>query len=88
MAANVDSMFSVREKPWHYAQTKEVTKIIQEAPTSKDALIAAGLDWNVISVPVCQENGIVIPRYKANVRDSDNKVIGIVSERYRIIQIR
>ena len=86
MAANVESMFSVREKPWHYAQNPEVTKLIQEAPTSEEALIAAGLDWNVISTPVYQENGLLIPGYKANVRDKDNSVLGIVSSRYRIIQ--
>lgn len=86
MAANVESMFSVREKPWHYAQNPEVTKLIQEAPTSEEALIAAGLDWNVISAPVYQENGLLIPGYKANVRDKDNSVLGIVSSRYRIIQ--
>ena len=86
MAANVESMFSVREKPWHYAQNPEVTKLIQEAPTSEEALIAAGLDWNVISTPVYQENGLLIPGYKANVRDKDNSVLDIVSSRYRIIQ--
>lgn len=86
MAANVESMFSVREKPWHYAQNPEVTKLIQEAPTSEEALIAAGLNWNVISTPVYQENGTLIPGYKANVRDKDNSVLGIVSSRYRIIQ--
>ena len=85
MAHLIESMMSVREKPWHYAQTAEVTKIIQEAPTSKEALIAAGLDWNVESRPVCMENGIVIPGYKANVRDKDNKCLGIVSERYKIV---
>ena len=83
----VESMFSAgRVVPWHYAQTKEVTKIIQEAPTSKDALIAAGLNWNVNSAPVYQESGLIIPGYKANVRDKDNKVLGIVSERYKIVQ--
>ena len=86
MAANVESMFSVREKPWHYAQNPEVTKLIQEAPTSEEALIAASLNWNVISTPVYQESGILIPGYKANVRDKDNSVLGIVSSRYRIIQ--
>lgn len=86
MAHLIETMFSVREKPWHYAQTSDVTKIIQEAPTSKDALIAAGLDWIVESKPVCMENGIVIPGYKANVRDKDNKCLGIVSERYKIVQ--
>ena len=86
MAANVESMFSVREKPWHYTQNPEVTKLIQEAPTSKDALHLAGLDWNVVSAPVYQENGLLIPGYKANVRDKDNSVLGIVSSRYRVMQ--
>lgn len=86
MAANVESIFSVREKPWHYTQNPEVTKLIQEAPTSKDALHLAGLDWNVVSAPVYQENGLLIPGYKANVRDKDNSVLGIVSSRYRVVQ--
>ena len=86
MVANVESMFSVREKPWHYTQNPEVTKLIQEAPTSKDALHLAGLDWNVVSAPVYQENGLLIPGYKANVRDKDNSVLGIVSSRYRVVQ--
>lgn len=43
MAAMVETMFSVREKPWHGPG-----EIIQEAPASEDALRLAGLDWNVI----------------------------------------
>ena len=43
MAAMVETMFSVREKPWH-----GLGEIIQEAPASEDALRLAGLDWNVI----------------------------------------
>lgn len=39
MAANVESMFSVREKPWHGLGT-----IVMEAPASADALRLAGLD--------------------------------------------
>ena len=33
MAANVETMFSVREKPWH-----GLGRVVIEAPTSKDAL--------------------------------------------------
>ena len=87
MAHNVETMFSAgRQKPWHYAETSEVTKLIQEAPTSKDALRYAGLDWEVLQTPVYMENGIVIPNYKANVRSVDNACLGIVSDRYQIVQ--
>ena len=87
MAHNVETMFSAgREKPWHYAETSDVTKLIQEAPTSKDALHYAGLDWKVLQTPVYMENGIAIPNYRANVRSTDNACLGIVSDRYQIVQ--
>ena len=47
MPANVETMFYVREKPWHGLGTEA-----QEAPTSADALIYAGLDWEVIQKDV------------------------------------
>lgn len=87
MAHNVESMFSAnRVVPWHYELTKDVTKLIQEAPTSKDALHLAGLDWTVEQTPVYMENGIEIPNYKANVRSTDNACLGIVTDRYRVVQ--
>ena len=36
MSHEVESMFSVREVPWHYEMTKDVTKIIQSAPNSEE----------------------------------------------------
>lgn len=86
MIMETDQMFSVREKPWHYEMTKDHVRLIQEAPNSEEAIVAADLNWNVISTPVYQENGLLIPGYKANVRDKDNSVLGIVSGRYRIVQ--
>lgn len=87
MAHNVETMFSAgRVKPWHYAETSEVTKLIQEAPTSKDALRYAGLDWMVEQTPVYMENGVLIPNYKANVRSTDKSCLGIVTDRYKIVQ--
>jgi len=88
MAHLVESMFSVREKPWHYEMTKDVTKLIQEAPTSLEALEYAGLNWNVYAKAVYDGDGMVIPGYVANTRDSDNSVLGIVSSRYSIVQNR
>ena len=42
MATNVESMFYVRDKPWHGLGT-----MVAEAPNSAAALRLAGLDWNV-----------------------------------------
>lgn len=81
MAANVETMFSVREKPWHGLGT-----IIMEAPTSADALRLAGLDWEVVQEPIFTDFKESIEGYKANVRDSDRKVLGVVSDRYKVVQ--
>lgn len=81
MAANVETMFSVREKPWHKLGT-----IVDKAPTSADALKLAGLDWNVESREVYDKAGNVIPSFFANTRDSDEKVLGIVGAKYKIVQ--
>lgn len=86
MAHEIETMFSVREKPWHYEMTKDVTKLIQEAPTSADALELAGLNWTVEQTPVFTNEGIEIPNYKANIRNTDKTVLGIVSDRYKIVQ--
>lgn len=78
---NVETMFSVRQKPWHGLGT-----IVQEAPTSADALRLAGLDWTVDQTPVYTDAGIEISGYKANRRSSDSSILGIVSDRYKIVQ--
>ena len=81
MAANIESMFYTREKPWHGLGTR-----VEEAPASADALRLAGLDWQVVQEPIFTDLGEMITGYKANVRDSDRKVLGVVSDRYRIVQ--
>ena len=80
MPALVESMFSVREKPWH-----GLGIIVQEAPTSEDALHLAGLDWDVVQYPVFVQDKEV-EGVKANVRSSDESVLGIVSKKYKIVQ--
>lgn len=83
MAANVETMFYTREKPWHGLGTG-----VREAPCSADALRLAGLDWDVVQEPIYTDDGGIIPGYKANIRDSDRKVLGVVTDRYKIIQNR
>ena len=52
MSANVETMFYVREKPWHGLGVQ-----VMEAPASADALIWAGLPWWVIDRDVCTDEG-------------------------------
>lgn len=81
MAANIETMFYTREKPWHGLGT-----MVMEAPESKEALRLAGLDWKVLQEPVYTEKEELIQGYKANVRDRDRRVLGVVTDRYKVIQ--
>lgn len=81
MAANVETMFYVRETPWHGLGTR-----VMEAPGSEDALELAGLNWKVRQEPIYTDNNLLIPGYKANVRDLDDKVLGVVTDRYKVVQ--
>lgn len=81
MAANVETMFSARVKPWHGIGT-----VVEECPNSKEALWLAGLDWQVEQKDIYTIEGTLISGYKANVRDTDQSVLGVVSERYQVVQ--
>lgn len=81
MSANVETMMYVREKPWHGLGTR-----VEEAPTSKEALELAGLNWTVDGLPVFDGKGNEIRGYKANTRSTDGKVLGIVSGKYTLVQ--
>ena len=81
MSALVESLFYVRETPWHGQGVK-----VEDAPTSEDAIRLAGLDWNVEQKPIFLEDGTKITGNYANVRDKDNRVLGVVGERYKIVQ--
>ncbi len=83
MAAEVESMFYVREAPWHGLGTR-----VEDAPTSADALKMAGLDWDVVQEKVSTADGQEVADCFANIRSSDRRVLGVVSGRYRIVQNR
>lgn len=81
MAANVESMFYTRVAPWHGLGT-----MVMEAPTSKKALEVAGLDWKVIQKDLMTTDGIPVPGFKVNLRDQDNRTLGVVTDRYKVVQ--
>ncbi len=77
----LEIMFSVRDKPWHGLGT-----IVAEAPTSADAIRLAGLDWTVVQEPIYTNFNRLAEGYRANVRSCDRKVLGVVSDRYTVVQ--
>jgi phage/plasmid-like protein (TIGR03299 family) len=79
-AAEVESMMWLGSRPWHGLGV-EVT----EAQTSEEAIIKAGLNWEVEKRPVYLEGGVKIPGYYATVRISDSKPLGVVGERYTVL---
>lgn len=80
MPANVESMFYVRVAPWH-----GLGVCVEAALDSRDALERSGLNWTVAQQPILTD-GSAIPGYKANVRQSDGKVLGVVTDRYKVVQ--
>lgn len=96
-----DSMFSVREVPWH-----GLGAVLDDYPEDiDDALEKSGLTWEVeqgdifVTRPVTSEaNGIVVPqlesiiteapKFKANIRQDTGEVLGVVSPDYKIVSNR
>jgi phage/plasmid-like protein (TIGR03299 family) len=81
MPANVEQMFSVRVAPWHGLGT-----VVEEAPDSIAAIKLAGMDWEVHQQDIYLSDGSQIPIHKANVRSDNGLVLGLVTERYKIVQ--
>lgn len=81
MSHEIESLMYTREKPWHGLGT-----MVMEAPTSAEAIKLAGLDWEVVGQPIFTDSGIQIPGYVANTRSSDNRVLGVVTDKYKVVQ--
>jgi len=83
MPDEVETMFSVRELPWH---GKGV--LLEQAPDADEAIRLAGLDWEVEKRPVFTESGQEIEGYYATIRTSDGRPLGIVRDIYEVFQNR
>lgn len=81
MSANVESMFYTRVAPWHGLGVR-----VEEALDSKEALVKSGLDWKVIQKQIMTNENQLIEGYRANIRNTDNAILGVVSDKYKIVQ--
>lgn len=90
------AFFSLKEKAWH-----GLGQIVQDAPTSEEAIKLAGLDYDVAKVPVYADfrelptletneahakKGELVPNYFATVRTDNREVLGLVGNRYEVVQ--
>ena len=83
------SFFSVNEKPWH-----NLGQIVTDYPNSREALIFAALDYQVVKRKLYTHDGeinkgmdflirdIEIPDYQATIRTDNNQVLGVVGKDY------
>ena len=84
MSANVEWMFSGNNvTPWH-----GIGEIIKGTLSSEEAIKVARLDWDVVPMPIYDGNGRELKGYKVNQRSSDGKNLGVVTDRYKIVQNR
>ena len=74
-------MFYTRVAPWH-----GLGVCVENAVSSEKALKVSGLDWSVVQNSIITEESVPIPGYKANIRNTDNKILGVVSDRYKVVQ--
>ncbi len=92
------SFFSVKEKAWH-----NLGQIVEEHPTSEEAIKFAGLDYEVEKSPlftkgrgitesqdalIMSNSELEVPNYFANIRTDNNTVLGVVGKDYQIVQNR
>lgn len=87
------SFFSVKHKPWH-----GLGQIVTDYPNSKEALIYAGLDYEVVKRNIYTHDGeinkgldflirdIEIPNHQATIRTDTNQVLGVVGKDYEVVQ--
>lgn len=78
-----NNIFNLRTAPWSGLGTE-----LSGQKTSRESLITADLDWDVVQQDLVTESGVKIPGYKANIRETDKKVLGVVTNKYQVIQNR
>jgi len=86
MAHEFESGFFVAQPAWHRLGT-----VLQAPPTTQQAIVKAGLDWQVLEEPfyqVTEETGDFSEAAlrKRLVRDRDHKILGTVNHNYTPLQ--
>ena len=84
MSHEISTMMYVGDVPWHGLGT-----YVGDNPvTSKEAILAAKLGWEVelMNLIVAADEDINVSTHKAVVRTTDNHILGVVGNRYSPVQ--
>lgn len=81
MSHQVEQMFYVGDVPWHGLGVK-----LDEPPTIEEALESGGLNWRVDRKPLVIQGTDQLVNHYATVRATDEKVLGVVGNTYRVLQ--
>ena len=73
--------FASTEKAWH-----GLGQIVKNAMTSKEAIELGGLGYQVIKENLLTASGVEVPNNFATKRLDTNEVLGVVGNRYEIVQ--
>lgn len=80
MAHEIESLFSVKETPWH-----GLGKVIADAPSVAEGIVLAGLNWGVSKEQLLCADGTATDSYAVR-RDSDKSVLGVVGPQWTPLQ--
>lgn len=76
MAANINSMIYVGEKPWHGLGKKYDTP----PNTAQEILSGANLEWVTAFQPMRSDSHETIPDYQVIYREDNNNILGVINK--------
>jgi len=80
MAHEIENMFFVGQTPWHGLGIE-----LKKAPTTREAIVAAGLDWEVQQQLLFLRDGRKAPAF-VNVRVTDGSILGVTGPATGVLQ--
>ncbi|WP_036486675.1 DUF932 domain-containing protein, partial [Myxosarcina sp. GI1] len=85
MPHEFESGFFVAKPAWH-----GLGKVLNNPPTTQQAIVEADLDWIVEEHPIYQSpepyEYTSLPNYKLLIRSSDRQTLGVVGKNYKPLQ--
>lgn len=76
------SQSALLDAPW----TGIIKSARTESRTARQVMVDAGLDWRCVEKKLVTEDGLAVGSHKAIVRATDDRILGVVTKGYNILQ--